>query len=241
MNLNDWATISENQQRELIIQWYKKDSEMWAYSDLAEKAAKALKIQLKEIPGITNIRPGGGEYILHDPPAEFLKELALYVCTLFPPNHKLEKLPSRFCGFRVEELNLKEKRDAFLKTFTFLMTELKGWNENDVFKWGNGRQNESLFDSLSGGFLLEVVHSRGPTTMAIELILDESIPDRRMPKNLDRIKLRNSILSVLWDAVKGTGSNELYYPDKAQNVDWPLVKRQIYQLIDQRQGCDGNG
>ena len=230
MNLNEWASLSDSQHKELIVQWYHGQSSK--HLELAEMAAAALKCEFNFIPDIKHVHVGGGADIHIEKSSVTLRELVLQVCTLLPEHQKIEKLPSVYFGFPVKLLNLKAKRDRFVKTLTFLAQELMGWSEVDILKWANERTVETLEDSLSGGYLFVVMYDKGPVKLACDAVLDNFFRVSQKALNNDRIDMRNSMLSIIWGAVKQTGSSELDHPDVAANLDWNVVKGEIGKLFD---------
>src|SRR4051812_1905414 len=116
MNLAEWATLSEDEQRRKVAQWYKDGpASAWDYHDLATKAAKALENELKDLPEVMHVHVGGGETVDLIYPAIPVM-LVLNVCTSLHGSSQVLNLPPCFAGFRVVHLNLGDKRDAFIKT-----------------------------------------------------------------------------------------------------------------------------
>jgi hypothetical protein len=231
MNLSDWSSLSESQQHELIVKWY-KTGKSHDYLDMAEEASKVLKGELKFNVDVTNVRVGTGVNIHVEVPATRIDELILHVCTLLPEHQTIEGLCGRFCGFHVVQLNLGDRRNSFLKTLTCMMAELKGWTESDTLKWADERPVEPLNDSLSGGFLFVRVYDQGPVKLALSAIIDELKTKSSNVVGSDYIDLRNSMLSVMWDATREAGSLEFYHPDTVQKFDWGSVKIKINNLIE---------
>src|SRR5436190_116036 len=110
MNLTEWSTIPEERQHQLIIEW--KRSGRWEiYERLALKAAGLLKRDLAAIPEVTNVILGGGEWLVTDG-ANSVIEKVLVVYTVLRESKMIERLPSRYEGFRLRQVNLGDKREA---------------------------------------------------------------------------------------------------------------------------------
>lgn len=237
MNLNEWSLLSEERQHALIVQWH-KDGQWENYYSMASEAAGVLKDSLKSVPGITNVTVGRGRTLYFHERTTQISESVLCVCTNLPEYSKLEQVPSRICGFGVKQLNLGDKRDAFIKTFTFLLRELRGWNESDSLKWVNETSCEPLAESLVGGHLGLAVYSKGPVTLAISTLLNQETERSIKAAGNDPIAVRNEILSVIRDAIKQAGSIDFEHPDKVQNLDWTAVGKRINELIETAsRGC----
>lgn len=232
MNLSEWSSLSEDLQRELVVKWSRENRDSHEYMDMAEEAARALKHELRFNGDVANVMVDGGAIICHLGPRWPIMELILDVCTLLPQHQMVENLPGRYCGFRVVQLNLREKMDSFLETLTFLMSELKGWGKADTLKWVDERQSEPLAESLSGGFFFTVLYDRGPVILAISVLVEVYKAEFQELRECDSIKLRNSILSVVSEAVIEAGSSEYYHPDRVKNIDWNSVRTEIKDLIE---------
>lgn len=228
MDLSDWSSLPESLQRELVIKWYKEDSALYEYHSMAEKAAKVLKEELKLNADVKNVMVGAGEELGIGRPLP-IRENILHVCTLLPGRRMIENLPARFLGFRVEQLNLKEKRDAFLETLTFVTDKLRGWTRSEtIMRVDEHYRNEPLNDSLSGGFLFDIVYDKGPLDRALCVIALEL--KKELP-NVDVVNLRNRMTSVISEAITEAGSREYNHPNRAQNLDWDSVRIKINDII----------
>ena len=196
---------------------------------MAGKAAQSLGKKLKKIPEVTHVTIGSGEIIHWLAPGIPVLMLILRVCTSSPESQKIKNLPSRFGGFRVEQLNLGDKRDAFLATLKCCLKELKGWNETKTMKWVKQRD---LIDALQGGCLAGPVYSHGPVKEALACVLDERIRKAVKTAGNDFIYLRNDLLSVLWNAAKKANSSECDHLDKIKNYNWKVVRKNIKDVIE---------
>jgi hypothetical protein len=232
MTLDEWSSIPESQQHEVIIQWYKNDQ--WEiYQDMVCEAARLLRDQLKLIHEVTNVTGGRGKTLLSDGPARWVSEITLSVCTSLPElSSRFEQLPTRFFGFRVEQVNFGDKRDVFLKTLNRILKELKGWSETDTLKWGDTWLNEPLIDSLNGGFLSLAVYSHGPVKLAVYAILDERTMEAVEAAGNHHIDLHNQILSVIYGAVKKAGSKKFVHIEEIPNLDWDSVRHSVKGLLE---------
>lgn len=230
MKLAEWTTLSDDQQRKLIVQWHKNWQKTdWDYTEMANKAAQSLKKKFNGIPEITHVQVGGGEIIGRLHAAIPVRSLILNVCTSLPESKKLENLPSRHAGFHVKQIAFGDKRDAFLKTLKCCFRKLKGWNERETMKWVKKRD---LIDALQGGFFSGPVYSHGPVKEVLAGMLDKKTNESVKAAGNDLIKLRNDLISIIWDAVRKAGSSEYYHPDRIENFDWKAVKKKIEVIIE---------
>lgn len=237
MTLNEWSSLSEEKQHALIVRWH-KDGQWEECYKIASDAANVLRESLKLVPGVANVVVGSGETIYFEKPTTLITELILCVYTDLPRFSKLDGIPQKSSGFRVKQLNFGDERDSFLKTFTFLLKELRGWDEADSLKWAREAHSEQLTNSLVGGTLGVALYSKGPVKIAINALLDpetiRSINDAG--KNL--IDVRNEILTAIRDATKDAGSSDFDHPDKAADLDWSKLRKSIGELIEK--ACNRN-
>jgi hypothetical protein len=104
MNLNDWATKSKDQQRQLIVQWYK--NQQWhVYENIALRAARDLQEELKSSSEVTGVEITGGTTIEVDE-IRRVCELVLNVNTTLRESNQLKYSSDHFLGFNVQQTNL---------------------------------------------------------------------------------------------------------------------------------------
>lgn len=239
MNLVEWANISENQRHQLVVEWHKNWSNSdWDYLDLAEEAAQAFEKELKAIPEVRHVRVAAGETIGSLDSVTPIHMFILNVWISLPESQRLEKLPTWFAGFRVEQFSFGDQRDAFLATLKCCFKQLKGWNETETMNWvknwgqNSSREENRLIDALEGGELAGPFYSHGPVKTAIEAILDQQTRKAVEAAGNNHIKLRNDLISVIEDSVRKTGSEEYVHPDRINNFDWLTVKKKIEAIIE---------
>jgi hypothetical protein len=219
MKLDEWEAISESQQKNWIIQWY--NSSQWnKYESLAGEAAEELRKQMASTADVTGVEIGGGGALEIGVNGRVL-ELILNVCTLLPETSRLEKIPCRFKGFRVQQLNLGDKRNDFLNTCTKLFKELNGWNEEQILKW-----TAKWDEALSGREPSATVYHYGPLKIAVPSLIEEKVRILAGNKLND---LQNEILMLLMYP-KGTEFSATLYPDTLEEYDWEAVRQKLKEI-----------
>lgn len=212
--------MSAERQREFIRECSHDDAKWFEFEEMALTAAAALKRELQSNPAITNVQLGAGEIIDERPPGP--REIVLNVCTVLPDSQCLDQIPDRFAGFVVKQLNLGDKRAAYIKTWRRLFMELKGWDEVRIQKW-----IERWDDELSGRHL-SVIYHYGPVRTFIPELVDE-ITRRKVGSRLSL--LYGEIENVIERGGAGE-SNWTQHPDTLNAYDWENVRNQVSLLIE---------
>lgn len=232
MNLDEWAAIPWENQRALVIQWYKADQWSWFnYEGLALQAAAILREDLKSLSEVESVELGGGEAITDEETCSHLMRLVLSVCTFLPGSTRLPQLPHQFFGFPVQQVNLGDKREAYLRTWKRLFKELKSWDEAETLRWA-----DNWCDSLKSA--LSPLYSWGPVRVAIPSLIDKEV-QTAVGDRLSTLhsELRN-IISYQDRAndMSPAESRALFqHPDTVENYDWDDVRRRIAELIQKYQ------
>jgi hypothetical protein len=131
-------------------------------------------------------------------------------------------LPSRFAGFTVHQLNLGDKRKAYLETWKRLFKELKAWDDETTLKWA-----EKWDDALSGRRPSAIYHY-GPVKMALSTIVDDSTKASLGSKLGSAYTEMISIIERTQDKE----SRRVEHPDTMANYDWSYTRRGIRDLIE---------
>jgi hypothetical protein len=232
MTLEEWAAIPWEQQRDLVIQWYKADPCLWfEYEDLALKAAAILRERLKAVPEVELVELGGGEIITIQEPWNHVVQLVLSVCTFLPETQHLAQVPHQLSGFPVQQVNLGDRRDAYLKTWKRLFKELKGWNETETLRWAE-RWTESLKSATSP------LYSRGPVTTAVPSLIDKEIQQSVGDRLSDlHSELRDIIIcrNPFEDQSVALSRALFLHPDTVEDYDWDYVRQRIKELLQKYQ------
>jgi hypothetical protein len=219
MKLAEWVSIPEQRQRELIVDWYKNNQ--WSnYEDMAMEAAASLRKQLAPFADVTNVEPDAGEIICEDRTI-YIHELVLKVYTTLIGAVSIEQLPSQFAGFRVQQLNLGDKREAFHTTWRRLFKELKGWDESETLTWA-----VKWADALSGRQPSAIYHY-GPVKTALSGLVDEKT------KKLAGGNLRNLYIEMtdVLENAEDDDSARIQHPDTMASYDWEYARRRTNELI----------
>lgn len=220
MNLLEWASIPDERKRQLIVHWCKVGD--WGeYERMATEAAAALKKELASVLGISNVEVGGGQ-VLSSNPMLPVRELALDVLTLLPIANRLEEVPNQFAGFSVRQVNLGDKRKSFLRTWTQLFKELKGWDESATLAWV-----EKWEDDLSGRRPSAIYHY-GPVKAALSSLVDERVKATMG----DRLQSLYGKIRDVIERTEDVTSMRIEHPDTVEDYDWGYVRRRIAELIE---------
>ena len=134
MKLSEWQRATETQKREFILSCLQ--NETWnAYESLAMEAARSLGSDLQRFPEVVLVELAGGGILFADSPCLSPRELLLSVSTFLSGTQKLNDLPNQHFGFRVQQVNLGDERNAYLRTWTLLFRELRDWSEQETLTW----------------------------------------------------------------------------------------------------------
>src|SRR5437016_6222355 len=126
MTLSEWSSLTDERRRELILQWH-QEGRADAYECLAIEAAKIQRNNLKGTLEITSVNLIA-DILLVSSRGLPVHEWVIEVCSLHP-GFRLDDLPARVMGFRVLQVNLGDKREAYLRAWKRLFKEIRGWSE----------------------------------------------------------------------------------------------------------------
>lgn len=121
----------------------------------------------------------------------------------------------------MRQLNLGERRSAFLNTWKKLFKELNGWSEEQTLEW-----SEKWSVALSGRAPSAVIYHYGPLKTAVSGLLDEKTKRLAGDRLID---LRNDVLKLLMYP-NGQEFPAILHPDAVEEYDWGSVRRRLEQI-----------
>jgi len=227
MTLNEWSSLTDERRRQLILRWH-QEGQADVYECVAIEAAKMLRNELKATPEISSVNLIAD--ILPVPWQGPVHEWVIEVCSL-QPGFKLDKLPAQVMGFRLVQVNLGDKREAYLRVWKRLFKEIRGWSEEQTLEWA--KKWEGGFER-SGSTLL----SSGPDKLAAPNLIDDQtrallgFPSRDFSDLSDEIRREITEKELYGPCGSGTGFPPLVRPGALDEYDWDDVRRKIRKLVE---------
>ena len=218
IRLGEWMSLSRSGRHRLVIKLFKTGR--WDdYETFVFKAAGMLQRKLKPFSEVTCVRPIAGAIIYQAGP-HYIPEHILHVYTLLPKSVQLAQLPAEFRGFGVQQVNLKEQRDAYLATWKRLFKELKGWDGRQTFKWA-AKWDYDLKDGSS------VLYHKGPIDRAVPSLVDENVK-KLIGKKI--INFYHDIQSVI-EKTDGNETLPIRHPDTVSDYNWSHIRKKIGEVV----------
>lgn len=227
MNLAEWSNLTDERRRELILQWH-GEGRADAYKGLAIEAAKILRTKLKGTPGVSSVNLIGGTFLVTSQGLP-VPEWVIEVCS-FQPGFKLDDLPDQVMGFRVLQVNLGDKREAYLRVWKRLFKKIRGWSDEQTLEWA--KKWEGGFES-SGSIIL----SSGPDKLAAPSLIDDQtktllgFPSRAFSDLSDEIRHLITEKELYGPSGSGTRFPPLVRPGALDEYNWDYVRRRIRELV----------
>jgi hypothetical protein len=193
------------------------------------EAAKMLRNELKSTPEISSVNLIGGHSLLFSSQGP-VHEWVLEVCGL-QAGFKIDKLPAEMMGFRLVQVNLGDKREAYLRVWKRLFKEIRGWSEEQTLEWA--KKWAGGFDR-SGSIIL----SSGPDKWAAPSLIDDEtkallgFPSPAFSDLSDEIRRLITEKEVYGPSGSGTGYPPLLRPGALDEYDWDEVRRKFRELVE---------
>jgi len=202
MNLDDWIALTPDQRNAERAQWGRHDpiedgDEPWA--DLLCEACNRFTQEYAQHPLINRIDRGA---------------VRILVTTALYPAQFIEELPSRYCGFLVEQDPINGRRDHYLRYWRILFSELLGWSETQINGWAM-RWDDDLNGRNGSMFYHEDVYY-----YALPEIVCASGAALNFP--------RHTTLRALHDAIQYNASTPIWLSP----VDWNAVRVRVNGILD---------
>jgi hypothetical protein len=207
MNLDEWTALTSDQRNAERAKWASHDpdgddDEPWA--DMLCEACTRLGQDFGQHPLINRIDHGA---------------VRILVTTAQYPPQFLEDLPSRYCGFLVEQEPINAMRDHYLRYWRILFSGLLGWPDAQTNDWA------MQWDDDLNGRVVSMFYHEDEYYHAWPEIVRESGAESGMwlLKTLrafkDAVEYRASspiwLSPVDWDAVRGR-VNDILAPHGGQ-------------------------
>lgn len=206
MNLDDWIALTPDARNAERANWghhnpIEDDEQPWG--GLLYEACMRFRREFGQHPLINRIDHGA---------VRILVTVALY-----PPQF-IEDIPSRYCGFLVEQDPINANRDYYLRYWRILFGELLGWTETETDDWAM-RWDDDLNGRTGSMFYHEDVYY-----YVLPEILNASGASVAAPMH--------SIFRALEDAIQFNASSPIWLSP----VDWNAVRERVNDVLTRHGG-----